>query len=89
MTYKKQTKQPKAIELLFEFFSGIDVHNHLRQGILSICYQKFFSSVLGIIVTNAYYIYKLEYIGDPREKLRYEEFLSRLSFQLINNVLIS
>jgi hypothetical protein len=71
----------------------IDIHNHLRQDLLGIeqysnttaWFNKLFSTLLGIIVTNAYYAYELEFNGEPLEKSNYQEFCSKLAYQLIFN----
>jgi len=61
---------------MFKTFSVIDIHNHLRQDLLGIeqyCnttawYNKLFSTLLGMIVTNAYYAYELEFNDEPKDK---------------------
>ena len=82
---------------MFKTFSVIDIHNHLRQDLLGIeqyCnttawYNKLFSTLLGMIVTNAYYAYELEFNGEPKDKSNYQEFCSKLAYQLIFNQCIT
>jgi hypothetical protein len=93
----KQTAQPTVIENMFKSFSAIDIHNHLRQNLLAIeiyCqttswYNKLFSTLLGMIVTNAYYAYQLEFNGEPNDICNYQEFCSKLAYQLIFNKAIA
>ena len=87
--YEKVVKRPAIVKELFDAFSAIDVHDHLRQGLLEIERQwitrdwvlRLFGTVLGIIIVNAFnaYLYM-----DPGG-LDFNTFLGNLAYQLIFN----
>ena len=64
-TYYKEVKRPKIIEDYFNAACKIDVHNHLRQGSLSIETAlrthrwdiRLYSTILGIVVVDSYLAY--------------------------------
>jgi hypothetical protein len=88
---KKVVMQPQMIENFFEYFSCIDIHDHLRQGSLRLeeswktktWWHRIFSTILGIIVTDCFYAHK--YTNTHREVLTYTEFVDTLAYQLIFN----
>ena len=67
MRRDKLIKRPKMEEDFFEFFSVIDVHDHLRQGSLRMkeawktknWVHRLFATLFGIILTDCYFAYNL------------------------------
>jgi len=88
------------VELFFSHFSVIDVHDHLRQGSLAIenfwythkWWHRVFGTILGIIITNAFYCYRYEYQlrnhGDDTGSIDFATFLAKLAHGLIFNSFI-
>ena len=95
--YIKTTSRVNIVAHMFKYFSVIDIHDHLRQGILKMeeswktrtWWHRLFATVLGIIYTNSYNYYRNEYNiinhGSTLGMLSYEDYLGILSFQMINN----
>jgi Transposase IS4 len=94
--YDLAIPRPQAIQMFYNCFSNIDVHDHYRQGSLAFernwstrtWWHRLFMSIFGMICTDAFFAYRLEYrnrhFGDESGMLVYKEFLFRLAFQLIN-----
>ena len=67
--YPKVIPMPRMVEDFFRHFSVIDIHDHLRQGTLQFhahwrtltWWHRLFSTILGIIVVDAYNAYKFEF----------------------------
>ena len=61
-----RVERPRMIELFYERFSSVDVHNHYRQGSLRIDKEwttrkrahRVFASIFGMIVTDAHHAYR-------------------------------
>lgn len=76
----KTVMQPNVIHDFYKYFGTIDVNDHYRQGTLAIernwltkrWWTRIFQTVLGVIVTSAFYAYTLE--------LRFQQDTSRLCF---------
>ncbi len=85
--------RPKMVEEFFQFFSAIDIHDHLRQGSLRLeeawktkkWKHRVFSTIFGVIVTDAYYLYTMMKSRAYKALLSYPEFVERLALQLISN----
>lgn len=94
--YNKSTKCPVVINQLFDGFNTIDVHDHYRQNTLGLerhwrthkRWHRVFATLLGVIVTDAYFMYRLEYqklCGSDLNILSYEDWVSELASDLIYN----
>lgn len=94
--------RPKIMEIGHKYFSAVDWHDRYRQGYLNLedswatkrCCVWIFSTVFGIICTDASLAYRYKnstansyQIDNLRHKLSYYQFMGRLAFQLIHNVL--
>lgn len=81
--------QPKVIEEYHHFSHTIDRHNQLRQEILQVEEywhperddQRIFATMMGIVVGNAYFGYRLEHEGTAAF-MNFEEFMNYLIVQL-------
>jgi hypothetical protein len=94
--YEIQVNRPKVVEQLFNSFSTLDIHDHFRQGSLAMeqgwqtrtWWHRLFSSIFGIICTDAYLAYKLEWSrfnrNDESELMSFRCFLGRLAYSIIN-----
>jgi len=94
--YVKNTDWPSVVKNLYRYFSVIDIHDHYRQGILALeiynktktWWHRVMSTVLGMIFTDAYFMYRYEYLLthlDLDGIETFEEWLGKLAFQMINN----
>jgi len=95
--YMKEVPRPKVVQLLFDNFSAVDVHNHSRQGTLALerswktnaWWHRVFVTVLGVIYTDCFLAYKLDCsrsgILDADESLSYPDFLEILAKEMISN----
>ena len=92
-----RVSRPKVVEQFFEGFNAIDVHDHYRQGSLQMekhfhtyrWWFRMFTTVLGIVVTNAYLHYKYENDSDgvlalARGTMSIMEFVGRSAKELTN-----
>ena len=85
-------KAPKVINDFSEGQPCIDRHNRYRQAILALEKRfvtnnfsfRFFTSMLGILVTNAYFAHR--YFNDPIADFKAE--IDRLAMRLINNAFL-
>eukprot|EP00121_Abeoforma_whisleri_P005887 Awhi_evm1s5339 len=89
--YTYNVKRPLLVHDYFEAAGKIDVHDHLRQGGLQLenfyrtqrWYHRCFSTLLGMIETNAFLGYKLE---NPKgEYESHTDFTNQLAYELIHN----
>jgi len=87
----KLIKRPKMIEDFFEFFSVIDVHDHLRQGSLRMeeawktknWVHRLFATLFGIILTDCYLAYNLYHTNSSSAtRVSFAIFLGRLCKQM-------
>lgn len=92
-------RRPKVIDEGMKYFGAVDYNDRFRQGYLNWeqawstkrIWKRMFTTVLGVIATNAYFAYRLESLHTPTtdnehdDKLKFFGFLSRLAQQLINN----
>ena len=91
--YDRLVPRPALIQLLFDIFGRIDQHDHFRQGSLRMeeawktqtWWHRIVATVLGIIFTDCYLAYKNNELKYNRDVLSYDEFLGKLSYQLIFN----
>ena len=94
---EKRIKRPQLIELFFQCFSCIDVHDHYRQGCLGMerewythCWwHRVFGTVFGMIVVDAYLAYKYETERSyqaPESQADFNTFIDKLAHQLIFNL---
>ncbi len=94
--YQIAVPRPHFIELLYECFSNVDIHDHYRQGSLGLhrvwktkhWWHRLFSTIFGIIVVDSYYHYKYqcEYKSVCDNKIKtFAEFVDNLSYNLIFN----
>lgn len=89
--YEKYTNTSMIPHEYFSFAQKIDVHNHRRQGILALERAiptrswafRIIATVLGIIMVDAYMMYKLEHDGD--EVLQFRQFVGQVSSSLCSN----
>ena len=92
-----RVKRPKVVETLFEAFSAVDVQDHYRQGNLDLegnwltkCwYDRVFTTVFGIIVTDMYLAYKYYYLiannGNKSDMDSFHYFCDQVAYYLIFN----
>jgi hypothetical protein len=90
-------KRPDAVEMFYRHFSTIDVHDHYRQGNLEIertwvtriWWKRLFGTLLGVIVTNSFLMYKYEFkkhnFNTTSDMMNFFEFVDVLVLQLIKN----
>ena len=96
---QKQVLVVTMVKVMFAVFSAIDIHDHMRQGVLAFhthwktntWWHRLYSTILGIIVTDAYLMYKMEHLehnhGVDNGLLGYTDFVDRLAFSLIHNTI--
>lgn len=91
LRYEKRVKRPQMMALFFSKFSTIDVDDHYRQGSLALERQwltrnwthRFFSTLLGMIVVDAFLAYR--YDMRDEDPGNFHDFVSQLAYQLIFN----
>lgn len=93
----KETNRCRLLNEFYKHFGVIDLHDRYRQGYLQIenewhthrWYQRLFSSLLGMIATDAYLGYQYEHEilhgHDSSSKLEYKSFMKTLCRELIFN----
>ena len=87
------TPRCNIIAFFFDNFHKIDVHDHLRQGILKLeqhwltknWFHRLFATLIGVVATDCCFASKLPYPHQMSEL----PFLQYIAFQLINNELYS
>lgn len=81
------------IEMLFDNFSTIDVHDHYRQGSLALeegwktqpWWHRIFAKLFGCIITDCFLAHR---ISQMRKGADYDDFAllsGRLGYELVNN----
>jgi hypothetical protein len=94
--YKKTVPRNNIVFKFHEYFGAVDIHNHLRQGSLAFernwktkkFSHRFFMTLLGICITNAFRMYEMEYreSGRPlKDKFDFTTFLDKLAYEMIFN----
>ena len=93
--YERVVKRPKMVEQIYTYFSAIDIHNHYRQGTLALeetwgthCWwHRIFSTILGMIATDAYFMYRLEFdnVEHDQSRLSFLDFTALMAGELIKN----
>jgi hypothetical protein len=93
----KEIQCPMMINQFFSCFSAIDIHDHFRQGTLALhehwktmkWWHRVFSTILGIIVTDSYLLYKYEYKefynGDTTNLVEFVDYIDQLAIEIIQN----
>jgi hypothetical protein len=91
-------KRPSMIELFFRHFGCIDQHDHRRQGSLAFerqwhtkqWWHRIFMTVLGVVVTNVFLVYRFMYKkrnhGSTTGMDDFSTTCGKLAFQLIHNM---
>jgi hypothetical protein len=94
---KKTVRRPTVVDEGMQYFGAVDYNDRFRQGYLNWenswptkrLWVRVFTTVLGIICTNAFFAYEMEMSRVPTnaedEKMKFFEFLAKLAYQLINN----
>jgi hypothetical protein len=81
---------------LFKYFPKVDIHDHYRQGSLSFhtywptktWWHRLYSNILGIIIVDAYFMYRhdqLRYDRDEARLLTFSSFIDVLAYELLTN----
>ena len=94
--YKKKVKRPDVVQKYFAAAPSIDIHNQMRQGVLSLetalRTQKWavrgFSTVLGMSLVDSYKAYRLENRSVPERLLEYPSFFlwhEAVTYRLLTN----
>jgi hypothetical protein len=85
------------IKLYYDNYSKIDIHNHYRQSSVAMervwatksWVHRLFGTILGIIFTDCFLAYLLEYNqnneDNPTKSYKLMEYLDKLAYQLIHN----
>lgn len=93
-SYNLIIQRPKVVEMYFNSFPTIDIHDHLRQGSLcmeeswrtKIWWHRLFATVLGMIFVDSFRLYQFSYTcGNFRSlagSLSFSKFLHRLVYSL-------
>jgi hypothetical protein len=76
--YSIEIPRPQMLQTLFDGFSQIDIHDHMRQG--SLCLEeswrtknwvhRIFASILGVIVTDCFFAYRMAEVQSFRTNPR-------------------
>lgn len=95
--YELRVKRTEMLQMLFDNFSSIDIHDHYRQG--SLCLEeswstktwahRIFSTVFGMILTDCYFAYKHYFSIHHFETKDFTTFLSKLAYKLIFNIYLN
>ena len=94
--YIRYTPRCNIVASFFDNFHKIDVHDHLRQGVLKLeqhwltknWVHRLFATLIGVVATDCYFASKLLYPHQMSE-LPFLQYIDKLAFQLINNELYS
>ncbi|KAL5516632.1 hypothetical protein EMCRGX_G002017 [Ephydatia muelleri] len=94
--YIRYTPRCNIVASFFDNFHKIDVHDHLRQGVLKLeqhwltknWVHRLFATLIGVVATGCYFASKLLYPHQMSE-LPFLQYIDKLAFQLINNELYS
>ena len=87
----KETRRCEMVSAFFDNFHWIDVHDHLRQGVLALeqhwltknWVMRLFATILGVIATDCFYASKFTH-PDEMKNMSLLDYIDRLAFQLIN-----
>eukprot|EP00731_Ephydatia_muelleri_P006322 Em0003g570a len=90
------TPRCNIVASFFDNFHKIDVHDHLRQGVLKLeqhwltknWVHRLFATLIGVVATDCYFASKLLYPHQMSEP-PFLQYIDKLAFQLINNELYS
>jgi hypothetical protein len=93
---EKEVKRPKMVEDVFKYFSVIDVHDHYRQGSLSLestwkttkWWHRVFATIYGMTITDAFLASRYEYsknFSTSVPHVGFTDFLDKLCYLMINN----
>ena len=92
---KKSIPRNDIVKRFHEHFGAVDINNHYRQGGLAFerqwktkkFHHRFFMTLLGVCITNAFLMYKLEYKDSHRnsevDMMDFTSFLDKLAYQMI------
>jgi len=94
--YEISVQRPYFIELLYKYFSCVDIHDHYRQGSLALhnvwktktWWHRLFSTIFGMLVVDSfyYYLYQCKYKSVADNKiLNFPAFLDNIAYNLIFN----
>ncbi len=91
--YYREIQRPNAVQIFFDAFSTIDVHDHLRQGSLAIekawvthtWWHRVLGTVFGMCVVDAYRAYEHEATSFGNGTHDFTRFIDVLAFQLVHN----
>ncbi len=86
-----------VLESFFQHFSCINVHDHLRHESLKLeeswktrnWWHRIFATVLGVIVTDCYYAYKMTMTRSHLAAVPFANFIEMLAHQLIFNTYLA
>jgi hypothetical protein len=99
--YRIAIPRPNIVQQLYENFAGIDVHDHMRQGVLGMednitrsWAKRIYFTIFGMVVVDCYYAYKLDYRnnhhGSDQGILEPLQFYNELFMALIfNNLMVN
>lgn len=87
-----EVPQPNVVYDMFDAFPTIDIHDHLRQGILKMeaswktmqWQHRMYATMFGIMFTNAYLAYKYTAITEGEKPKDLRSFLNELAHDLIH-----
>jgi hypothetical protein len=96
--YDINVKTCDVVRTLFLYFPKIDIHDHYRQGSLRFhenwptktWWHRFYSNILGMIISDAYFMYIAEwkkYTNEDKsiaEPYDYSSFIDRLSYDMVH-----
>ena len=92
---EKSVPRNDIVKRFHEHFGAVDINNHYRQGSLAFerqwkakkLHHRFFMTLLGVCITNAFLMYKLEYKDRHRnsevDMMDFTSFLDKLAYQMI------
>lgn len=95
-TVYKEIPRPVVLNELYDDFGKVDLHDRYRQGYLAMerawktkkCWIRIFTSLLGMIVTDCYLGYLMEYKalnhGEAKGSDSYIDFLGKLAYSMIH-----
>ena len=96
-TINLEIPRPRAIFEFFLAFANIDIHDHIRQGLLEMerlwlcknCYPRIFQTILAVTIVNAYLGHQWECIDAGKNEdqiINFEDFAGQLAYQMIFNI---
>ena len=100
ISQKYYIPRPEVVETFFNNCNTINVHDHLRQGLLKLdiswqtktWWHRVFATLFGMCVTDAYCAFRLEYMathqGSTEGLTDFYDFIDILSYKLIHNDLV-